>query len=66
LPDENFNKKPNSAKSHTDCLKGRKQPNCICGILMIPSQKKINYKNIKKNYLKLRLSLAWHCTGAHY
>jgi len=67
LPDENFNKKPNSAKSHSDCLKGRKKPNCICGISMPLSQKKhFNYKNIKTNYLKLRLSLPWHCTGAHY
>ena len=29
------------------------------------TKKFFNYKNIKK-YLKLRLSLAWHCTGAHY
>ena len=29
-------------------------------------KKHIDYKNIKKNYLKLRLSLAWHCTGAYY
>jgi len=66
----NFNEKKNNAKKRpkkgqTDCLKARKKPNFICGIAIPLSQKHLNYKNIKKNFSsKLRLNLAWHCTGA--
>jgi len=53
-------------KGQNDCLKARKRPNCICGITMLLPQKTFKSQEYQKSYLKLRLSLAWHCTGAHY
>jgi len=46
LPDENFNKKPNSAKKRsekgqTDGLKARKKSNFICGIAILLSQRNL-------------------------
>jgi len=46
LPDENFNKKPNSTKKRpekgqTDCLKASKTPNFVCGIAIPFSQRNI-------------------------
>jgi len=44
-----------------------KKPNCICGMVIPLSQgtfKLQEYQTIFSS--KLRLSLAWHCTGAHY
>jgi len=46
LPDKKFSKKPNSAKKRpekvqTDCLKARKKPNFICGIVVSLSQRNI-------------------------
>ena len=38
---------------------------CFC--LLAESYETINhYHYHQKNYSKLRISLAWHCTGAHY
>ena len=59
LPDENFNKKPNSAKKRpengqTDCLKARKKPNYLRNYHAFVTKKYLNYKNYKKNYFKLR------------
>jgi len=65
-------KKPSSAKQRprkgqTECLKARKKPNCICGIVIPLSQKTFKLQEYQKCFSsKLRLSLAWHCTGAHY
>ena len=45
LPDENFNKTPNSAKRpeirQTDCLKTRSKRNFVCGSDILLSQRKI-------------------------
>jgi len=56
LPDENFNKKPNSAKkSQTDCLKARKKAKFYLRYChSFVTKKHLNYKNIKKMSSKLR------------
>ena len=57
LPDENFNKKPNSAKKRpekgqTDCLKARKKPNCICSVAIPLKQRNISITRISNNFLR--------------
>jgi len=53
LPDENFNKKPNSVKKgQTNYLKARKKSNFVCGIAIHLSQKYSNCKNITGNVLR--------------
>jgi len=69
LPGENFNKKPNNAKKRaakgqTDCLKARKKAKlylryCHCFVTKISK-----LQEYQKKSSKLRLNLAWHCTGA--
>jgi len=67
--DENFNKKPNNAKKtpekgQTTCLKARKKPHFICGIAIPLSQKAHKLQAYPIFSSKLRLNIAWRCTGA--
>jgi len=50
-------------KGQTDCLKARKKAN-FAVLLFLCHKKHLNYKNINFVFSKLRLNLAWHCTGA--
>jgi len=55
LPDENFNKKPNSAKrGQTDCLRARKKKLYLRYCHSFVTKKHLNYKNIKRMSSKLR------------
>jgi len=59
LPDENFNKKPNSAKKRrekgqTDCLKARKKAKLYLRYYHAFVTKYIQITRISKKYLKLR------------
>jgi len=58
LPDENFNKKPNSAKQgsekdQSDCLKARKKPNFVCDTAIPLSQKTSKLQNIIRNLFEI-------------
>jgi len=59
LPDENFNKKPNSAKKRP-----KKAKPTVCGIAIPLSQKTSKLQEYQIFSSNLRLILAWHCTGA--
>jgi len=58
FPDENFDKKPNSAlkrseKGQTGYLKARKKPNFACGTACLLSfATKQSYKYITRNFLQ--------------
>jgi len=67
LPDENFNKEPNSAKNAKPIIqRSEKKPNFAGGIALPLSQKNSQITRIALEiFFILRLSLAWPCTGAH-
>jgi len=72
LSDENFNKKPNSAKKSSEkgpkrLIKTRKKPNFIYGIVIPCHRETYELQEYQKKFVsKFRLSLFWHCTEAHY
>jgi len=71
LPDENVNEKPNTAKKRpekgqTDCLKAGKKQTVFLVLPCLCHKKTFKLQQCQKNYLKLKLNLAWQCIGAHY
>jgi len=56
LQDDNFNKKPNSAKKRPDKgqtdWKARKKSNFVCGIALPFSQKTSKLKDLIRNFIR--------------
>jgi len=70
LPEENFNKKPNSAKKdqkkgQTNCLKARKSQTLFAVLTFLCHKETFKLQEYQKNVFEItiRLTLACQCVG---